>query len=858
MNIISKLTLRHLRENKKRTVVTILGIATSTALISGILMGVFSFFRFFGYLATRTDGNVHAAFYELTQEQARMLKADERIAVAGVSDRDPEISGVRLENGKEPRLSTGNIDHGDADYYSVMVLSEYEGRLPENASEIAVEEQFLADNGLSLQPGDRLRFTQGYRYTYDENNEKVYLAGNYRSNESFESLSEEECTVTAILHGNRPTEAYDILRGMDEGSFPALKDSEVRISLKNCNHTAIKQIRAIAAETGIAKCALNTEYMLSVFAFEGSSGAYRAFFYLMAIALLIVVVTSVVLIVNSIGMSLAERLRYLGMLASVGATGRQKRFSVYFEGFILGAVGIPLGILLGYIGTKVTLSVMGKWILDLEILAGAEGLRGSIPVSCSPAVILVIVLCAALTIFLSTLSPALRAAKVTPIDALRQSNTIRVKAGKLRINPLIRKLFGYEGELAYKNIKRNGIKGTVITLSIAISVIMFLCINFFSDSVERVNQYEFDLPCQLIVSCALSESEALRNELEQLEGVDRVFGGGMIEFRFRKKEKEKISLANTDIADPAFLNPGYEGLELDGMALVIADDGDFEKILADNGLKHEKYFGDTLRGVLVNDYFRDDLSGAVFDPAILGQSLHYDEAEGNPPAVEIGDLVRYDEEHFIYRMTPKGTMTVFVPASVYYEKAKETLPEENLSFDLCVVTKQHEEVTQRIYGVLENGGYRDYSISDMADSVALMNMISMMLKTVMYGFTILLTLIAIANIINTISTGVLLRRKEFAMYKSVGMEAGGIRKMLRLEACLYGIRALVFAIPASLLLSYLMYSTLDQRLYAFDPDGPMYLLVIAAVFAIVGLSMLLSVSRIRDDSIIEALRCDGV
>ena len=858
MNIIAKLTLRHLGENKKRTIVTILGIATSTALISAILLGVFSFFKFFGYLALQTDGNAHAAFYELTENQVHSLKTDSRIAIAGLTDTDPVISGVRVSSGKEDRLSTGNIAHGDRDYMTQMVLSAYEGTLPSNSSEIAVEEKFLSDNGLALQVGDTLVFQQGNRYSYDENGQIVYWAGNYRSEEDFETLSTENCTVTAILHGNRPTSGFDILRGMDAGEPVPQKYTQVRICLKNCDHTAIRQIRQIAEAYGISKYEPNTEYMLSVFALDGSAGAYRSFFVLMAIALFIVIVTSVVLIVNSIGMSLAERMRYLGMLASVGATGRQKRFSIYYEGIILGLFGIPLGLLTGYLGTRVTMSVLGRRILEAEILAGAEGMRGSIPVTCSPWVIFAVVVFSGLTIFISTLLPAIRAAKIMPIDALRQNNTIRVKAKRLRVNPLIHKIFGYEGELAYKNIKRNGKKGAVITGSIAVSVIMFLTISFFCDSVGRANQFDFDLPCQVIVSCSLDESEKLRSALNEMDGVDQVFNGGTIEFLFEKRADQDFSLANKEIADPSFLTSAYKKLHIDSMALVLTDDADFKNMLRENGISENRYYGGELRGVLLNNYFHEKHSGAVFNSDILGQSLHYDEAEGNPPAVEIGDFVRYDEDNELFKMTPKGTVTVFAPASVYYEKAKETIPEEMLTCDLCVVTSKHEEVCQEIYELLETDGYHNYSCTDMANMLVVMNTVTMMLKTAMYGFTILLTLIAVANIVNTISTGVLLRRKEFAMYKSIGMASGGFRKMIRLETFLYGIRALLFGIPVSLLLSYLMYCSFDEKLYAFRPDWLMYAAVTVAVFAVVGLGMLLSVNKIRDDSIIEALKEDSV
>ena len=853
MNVIAKLTLKHLSRNMKRTVVTILGIATSTALISAILLGVYSFFRYFGTVSIQTDGNAQAAFYEITEDQARSLKSDERIEIAGVTDTDPVISGVRVPGEKEDRFRLGNIAWGDTDYYAQMVVSYYEGTLPSNSSEIAVEEKFLSDNGLDLKVGDKLTFELGNRHYY-ENGEIVYLAGSYRSEEEFDSLKTETCTITAILHGNRPTAGFDILRGMDEDCFPKLKNSQIRICLKNSDHTSIRQIKEIINDYGIGKYELNTEYLISVFAFEGSVGSYRALFVIMGIALCVVIVTSVVLIVNSIGMSLAEKLRYLGMLASVGATARQKRMSIYFEGLILGAIGIPLGILIGYIGTGITLFALGHRIVEANIIAGTEGMSGSIPVVCSPSVIVFIVFCAALTIFISTLIPAVKAAKVMPIDALRQANTIKVKPGRLRVPGFIRRIFGYEGELAYKNIKRNGIKGTVITISIAASVIMFITVSFFIDSMKRVNQFDFDFPGQIVVSVQLDQGERLRESLEKTEGVERVFTAGTIQFWFEKKETDTFETANKDIINPEFLTPDYKNLNLSSISLTLIDDEDFIKLLNDNGLSKEKYFGSELRGVLLNNLFHDRKSGEVFNEGVIGQRLHYDETEGFPPAVEIGDFVKYDENNYVFHLTPKGTVTVYAPASMYYDKAKETIGADILTIDYCVVTPDHQEVSQKIYELLEAEDYNSYSVSDLTDSLAVMNTITLLIKTPMYGFTILLTLIAIANIVNTISTGILLRRKEFAMFKSVGMASGGFKKMIRLETILYGVRALVIGIPASLLLSFLMYSAFDKELYTFRPNPIIYLAVIAAVFAVVGLSMLLSVNKLKDDSIIEALK----
>ena len=301
MNIISKLTIRHLWENKKRTIVTILGIVASTALITAILVGIFSFFRFFGSINRLTDGEVQADYDRLTWEDIEALKNDERLKYVGTQCSDPTITGVRMLTDKEMRFRVGNIFNGGEDIYRQLVVSEYEGKLPENSGEVAVEEAFLKDNDLDLHVGDSITFELGNRYEIEPDGTKIYYGGSYRSEEQFQMLSTETCVITAILHGNRPTEDYDILRGMDFGNPIGLDDKgnpylHCRITLKKADSTSAVQIRQIAADHNLHIGDINTEYLISVFAISGMGGAYIQFFTLMGIALLIVVATSVILI----------------------------------------------------------------------------------------------------------------------------------------------------------------------------------------------------------------------------------------------------------------------------------------------------------------------------------------------------------------------------------------------------------------------------------------------------------------------------------------------------------------------------------------------------------------------------------
>ena len=337
----------------------------------------------------------------------------------------------------------------------------------------------------------------------------------------------------------------------------------------------------------------------------------------------------------------------------------------------------------------------------------------------------------------------------------------------------------------------------------------------------------------------------------------------MIHFTFKKKPDDiHTTLANTDIANRDFLTESFrdkpDAFDLYTMAVAIVDDEDFDKILDDNGLSRYDYYSGKLRGVLLNSYFHEENDTPVFNDKIIGQSLHYDEASGFPPAIEVAAIVPYSDDNKVYKYTPAGMMTVYVPRSVYYDKAKEVLPYDKLTLDLGVECSNNEEVFAKINEILNGEGYHNYFCQDLTGSLKIMDTITLMLNTAMYGFSILLTLIAVANIVNTISTGVLLRRKEFAMYKSVGLDNKGFKKMIWLEVFLYGFKALLWGLPLSLFISYMMYRSFDSALYAFKPNLDFYAVVTAAVFGILGISMGLSIHKIKDDNIIETLKEDAV
>ena len=865
MNIITKLTLRHLIQNKKRTVVTILGIAISTALITAMMLGVYSFFCFYSGISMKIEGNWAFFAKDLSEEQNQSLINDPRVSLVGIRDYNLEKTGYMLGTDTKPRFKTGNIYHADYNNLIQMVTCDYEGKLPENAGEIAVEEELLRENGLDLKVGDTLSFTQGYRYQY-ELNELIYLGGGYRSDELFEEKSKETCVITAILHGNQVTRDYKILRGTDAEEKST--DPITFVTLEKCDYTADFQIEDMIREYGLTKVEKNSEYLLSVFAISmNSHSAIAALFRLMGVALLVVIGVSVILIYNAFAMSLSEKVRYLGMLASVGATRQQKRFGIYMEGLLLGLVGIPLGFGLGAAGSGITLHVLGSKILAADMLTGMSGMRGGIPLHVSPLIILIIVVIAGITIFISSVIPAMKASGIMPIEAIRFSRDSRLRAWKLKTFPVIHSLFGVEGKMAYKNFKRNGGKGILITLSIVVSVVMLVNIMYFCDLFRKVNSYEIDLPFEIYTTASYADKDRLKEDLKTVTGVNDVYASEMVVFDFAAKDedgnpKEK---PNSSFLNPEYLSKGYEELfnKVHAVNVVLMDDAAFDE------LRGKMYGGESasmaegtlsdnaVPGIILNNYAHKATRKKVFNDNIVGAKLYYDNPKNNPPAVEIVGLADWDKNNKYFNMCPKNSISVLVPADVYYELASENIDPAELTYTYAVEAPNHEEVTERIREMLENDGYQSYSCYDVARNLQVMMTVMTLLKTVMYGFTILLSLIAATNIANTISTGVLMRRKEFAMFRSVGMTNGSVKKMLFLETFFYGFFALIIAVPVSVVISLIMYYSLGSMVTVpFEVNVPTYLFVSLGVFALIGLSMLMSTSTIKNDSIIEGLRED--
>lgn len=838
MNIINKLTLRHLKENKKRTVVTIIGIIISVAMITATCVSVTSLIHVFAQSEAYTGGNWHIELENADAGQIEKLEQNEDLQYVGVC-KTLELgnqAAVRVDSGKKASVSVGDILAGNRDYFSAMFTASYQGKLPANENEIVVTREFLDKNGLSWQIGDTVRVELGRRIVKDTTGALQQITGSYAVGETFESGGPASYTLVGIAEkSNFPSGSAVLFRGLSQAEQSG---GDVYLTAKTLDKNTLDVLKNALTKAGIAPdYTLHVELFRYNYVILENDATMATLLSFSSVIMAIIIIASVMLIYNAFGISVSERSRYLGMLASVGATKAQKRRSVYFEGAVLGAFGIPLGFLAGIGGMAVTFRVLDPVFAK----SGLNYENTSFTLSFPWWIIPVIALLSIITIAISAYIPARRASRTTPIDALRQNTDVRVKAKKLRSPILVRKIFGYEGELAYKNMKRNGRKSRIITSSLALSIVLFLSVYSFCDMFSEATRLSSDVPYQVYAYVDLQDADRFREEVSALGNFDKMYS------------VNATYGTGLTTAKDNFVN-GYDRMfssDEGGFPLYLCyvDDNDFNAMCEENGINPKPFYkGDSM--VVMNGLEHTNSAAKIFSDSIIGTTFSSTKDASDPlTGYTVGALVPYRDTSYVYGLASTVYVTAFAPVSAAQFAGSYTFGFE---------TTQHEAFSEDVQDILENGNYADSGVMDMVSSIEMMNSTTLIMQVFLYGFITLMALISVANIFNTVSTSIDLRRKEFAMLKSVGVTPKGFNRMLRFESLFYGLKALIFGLPLGLLCSYFMQQILVSGSFdiAFYPDWRVYLGVTLAVFLIVGMSMWYATSKVKKDTIVETLKTE--
>ena len=886
MNVLNKLTKKNLLLNKKRTVVTIIGIMLSTALVCAVAGLVTSAQQTFVNIIKNTDGDYHISFSNVPQEQQKYIIQNNAVDSYYTTK---ELGYSKFES----------IQNEDKPYIYVVAMNENafdkgaykltEGRMAQNENEIVIP-QHLIDNGRAkINVGDKITLNVGTRELMDGsklNQKNPYLASSSKEyiyqetgkavdNEDYEEQivngQKKEYTVVGIMKrpGVEPYSApgYTAVTYSNDGKNVGNAEKTVLANTKSATTIAnfyvtlknpkeyenVKnQIKnTIEAET---KNEIEVEVNSDLLRFEGvlSESTLGVLYGIASVIIVIIIVSSVFVIRNSFSISVSEKTKQYGMLASVGATKKQIKRSVLLEGLYIGIIAIPLGILLGIVAIIILL-----WIVNLLLVDMMEGTSFvyDVPV----AAILISIAISTVTIFLSCLIPAIKASKIPPIEAIRGTDDIKIKTRKIKTSKLTKKLFGIGGVIASKNLKRNRKKYRTTVVSLVVSISIFIALSsFLTYGQMMTGSYYTDLSYNIAVN---GGNEALYEKIATWSGINSY------SYSYQTSAVIDVNKYGTDFAKEELENKKqiyeedfpedvgkYEYNTL-GLTIVMVNNDYFKSYVKSLGMNEKDYSNIAILGDDMMHYLGQGKSKVEH---------YFNVKDGESMEVTMDDEQKQIKISKITTERPMGyegcyTEGGYLFVSEDYPVVTKDKSELN-SGNLCIDAQKPSEIENKLTDLKKEGeDFEDIMITNLAEYADQQKRIIILVSIFLYGFIAVITLIGVTNIFNTITTNMILRSKEFANLKSIGMTTKEFNKMIRLESVMYGTKSLLIGIPIGLLGSYEIFKSFTNSIdFGFIIPWQAIIISVIFVFIIVGLTMKYSLNKINKQNIIETIRQDNI
>lgn len=867
MNIMNRLTLRQLKMNKKRTLVTIIGTIISAAMITAVATLGLSFMDLMQRHSIERSGEWHVKYTDVNQKQLRAIKEDGSTKTSMMSR---ELGYAYLKNSENQNKPYLYVMEYSNTAFSNFPVELAEGRFPEQPDEIVINEAIRTNGRVALQIGDTLDLTIGERYPveYEEGQKPLgqSISLVWEDNEVAEYLTKEmEKTYTVVGIMKAPdweytwSPGYTVLSYIDENVVSDGESFDVSVILKKVDHQLFPHAEKLAEDNQIEVYGFNND-LLRYYGVVKDDAARKMIYMLTSIIMIIIVIGSVSLIYNAFAISVSERSRYLGMLASVGATKRQKRNSVFFEGTVIGSISIPIGITAGLLGLGITYSCINPMLKDALQLG--QGLR----LQFYPSSILGSILISAGTILISTFLPARRASNISAIDAIRQTNEVKISQKHVRTFGLTKKIFGMEGDLGLKNLKRNRGRYKATVFSLIISMVLFLVVSFFTQYLKKSMVMAQD-GINFDVQATIHTNDSVRKEeiYQKLKSVSDYREVSRLDYIYVTTYLEEEAIADhlKEYKEDLMVNGKYRY----DVMLNVLDDISYDKYCKEIGLSdsHLKISGQSPAIIIDTVNYKDYAADKYVETKAVKTNI------GDTMELRINDG---DDDESIQKQITVAALTKHLPTgimssggganfhAIVSQKVFEQMlegEEDDVRDGIMTQAFYHSDNPLKLQEELEtiqnSVGASDLSIYNVYLYRQREEQMILLISIFTYAFIILITAICVANILNTISTSIALRKREFAMLKSVGITPIGFNKMLNFESIFYGLKALLYGLPISVVVMNLIYHVLGLSFeYEFEISSADIIIVIISVFLIVGVSMLYSSKKVKKENIIDALK----
>lgn len=859
MNLYTSLTLRYLKQNKRRTLVTIIGIILATALICGIGNICTSFMDYQMRDEIQSSGSFYATFTDIDKEKASVITKSSGVSEYGYKK---NLGSVILDKKNSTSLDINVFDKNTINSFQITLKK---GSYPKNESELIVTQDLL--NKWNKKIGDKITLNLG-ELIYDDMGMISKLKNPQKT--TFKIVG----TLDKALYNSKFA-----IAGFDINSVDKNEKFDVSICTKNPKDI-YKTAISIGKNIGLVQkdnpkdesynydeqanlYFKDIEYNEGLLRLLGASSYSNINITLLLIVGLVaslVIIATIATIYNSFSIAISERKKQFAILNSIGATKSQIMKFVFLEGFLVSIVGIPIGLLSGTVAIDIVFKVIKTFFKTS--MFGELDLR----VVFSPVVLILSTLVILLTIFISALIPAINAAKISPLEAIKNSSNLKV--GKIKSSKLVKKIFKTEGELAYKNLRRNKGKFRITLFSLVISIVIFISFNGFVDMFVEANQINYgsitnDLTLYENNLLTKEEVQKTIDELKKINGLKDVaidkgynLNVHVDEKNINKDLRESLKQSHyvdMDNSNYNFINsrlyiPGYFSI-----SNIKLSEGKFDRktAKAENGV------------ILVRYSYQESLAKkgkVVLSNYKVGDTLNctitsYDsDGKESEKEVKLKILAITDEILTGNNQYPETSFGV-----VAYDDLIPSLgitDDESSSNLYYVATNQEKSTRDEVKKVAEEN---NLSVMDSIDEAQKLEQTMNVMKIFVYGFIVVISLVSVTNIINTISTNINLRKREFAIIKSIGVTPQGFKKMIYMESILYGILSLLYGIPIGICMNVLMNKILEgvitvQTLIPYKA----ILICVVAIFIITFIASYIPLKKISKENIIDNIRQESI
>ena len=846
MNVLNNLTIKNLKLNKKRTIVTIIGIILSVALICAVAGMVTSFQATLVNIAITDGGNRHLTVENVSKEDLKYFTNNSHVKSIYLTE---TLGYAKYDNMNEYKPYAYVLGY-TKEAFENTTLKIVSGRLPQDSGEIVVSVPF--QNNAKVKIGDIISLDIGKRVCMDGtilNQSNPYYVEEGEINECQEYITDthkHEYKIVGIMERlNYNIEGYSAPGYVMITKIEKATDN-INVSLLFKDAKYYKEyVNNISNDNDLNKynVSLNTELLR----WSGVSLSDRTMNMLYAVAgvvIGIIILTSVFVIKNSFDIANQEKKKMYGMLSSVGATSKQIKKNVLHEGFILGLIGIPLGILSGILADYILVIIINYFAKYTS-----DDFKFVFSISIWPVILSAVL--GSLTIYLSVLRAAKKSSKISPIEAIRNNNEIKINSKKIKSSKIVNKLFGVGGDIAYKNLKRNKKRNRTTIISIVISVAVFISLStFLSYGFKLSNQYYKDInyDIQLYIRDADEDKTSrIFADIEKLDTITRYSINKSVSMTFDYKK-----YYNDDVLK------FFDGVNDLSLRIMSVGETEFKRILKENKVDESNF---NYKGLLIDKNIFYQEGSKNYKEVNLFDLNKFKTVTGsiNNKDLSIGIIKRID-------ILPMGLQNIYseTPMIIVSDEFYDYIVfNYNItatdSKSLYIKSTDAEKLESLIKEYLLDEDITNYSLFNIETEAKAQRSLIILVAIFLYGFIIVISLIGVTNIINTISTNMNLRRREFAMLKSIGMTKNEFNKMINLESIMYSTKALIIGIPLGILGSFAVYKAFANGSdYGYLFPWQAIIIAILVVYILVSLIMHFALRKTRNENIIDVIKDENI